>query len=146
MSRAGMILMSKVGKVQIQDQEGNNILSIYEGPWQPSSISSTLSITSNKVTLSVGKIMDVSQGMLRLSKSQKQSIIESIDTDLDLGSHDIKANTLISKHISTSSTYGNGILYSDIDGTILEKKQQKIINFIAFNFFDIKNKFLTYEK
>jgi len=34
----------------------------------------------------------------------------------------------------------------DIDETILKKKQQKIINFIAFIFFDIKNTYLTYEK
>ena len=34
----------------------------------------------------------------------------------------------------------------DIDETILKKKQQKIINFIAVIFFDIKNTYLTYEK
>ena len=34
----------------------------------------------------------------------------------------------------------------DIDETIFKKKQQKIINFIVLIFFDIKNKYLTYEK
>ena len=39
-----------------------------------------------------------------------------------------------------------GVSVCDIDETILKKIQQKIINFIAFIFFDIKNTYLTYEK
>ena len=34
----------------------------------------------------------------------------------------------------------------DIDEAILKKKQQKIVNFIALIIFDIKNKYLAYEK
>ena len=41
---------------------------------------------------------------------------------------------------------GTSSFVCDIDETILKKKQQKIINFIAFIFFVIKNKYLTYEK
>ena len=63
--------------------------------------------------------MDVSKGILRLSKSQKQSIVEGVGANLDFGKHDVKANTLVSHSISSTSSYGNGILYSDIDGTIL---------------------------
>ena len=34
----------------------------------------------------------------------------------------------------------------DVDRNMFKKKQQKIINFIAFIIFDIKNTYLTYEK
>merc|ERR1719199_1970435 len=59
--------------------------------------------TKQSLSLETSKILDVSNGIFRLSKSQKASILYGIDSDINLRDNGMKANQLISSQLSLSS-------------------------------------------
>merc|ERR1711991_360547 len=68
-----------------------------------------------KVNVVRSKTLDVSNGMIHMSPSQKASIVEGVGRDIDIGMYSMKANDLVSRSLISSKT---GILYSTEDGTI----------------------------
>ena len=75
-------------------------------------------VTSN--TLTIGSYLDVSNGMLMLSQSQKASIVEGVGQDIDIGVYDMKVNNVISSSLESSKD--GGMLYTNRDGKILSMK------------------------
>merc|ERR1711968_92921 len=73
--------------------------------------------TSNKIDLMSSRTMDVSNGILVLSQSQKASIVEGVGEDIDIGVYDMTANNVISSSLKSSN--GGGLLYTNNDGQIL---------------------------
>merc|ERR1711871_499379 len=63
------------------------------------------------------RTMDVSNGILVLSQSQKASIVEGVGEDIDIGVYDMTANNVISSSLKSSN--GGGLLYTNNDGQIL---------------------------
>ena len=48
-------------------------------------------------------MLDVSNGMLMLSQSQKASIVEGVGQDIDIGVYDMKVNNVISSSLESSN-------------------------------------------
>merc|ERR1711871_1058999 len=63
------------------------------------------------------RTMDVSNGILVLSQSQKASIVEGVGEDIDIGVYDMTANNVILSSLKSSN--GGGLLYTNNDGQIL---------------------------
>ena len=81
----------------------------------------------NSLDILSGTTLDVSNSMIRLSQSQKASIIESVGKDIDIGSYDLNVgNVLMKDLVSTNGDTGGGLTYVDSSGRVngLEAKEQ----------------------
>merc|ERR1712072_1324256 len=73
-------------------------------------------VNDNSVNILSGTVLDVSKGMLRLSQSQKASIIEGVGKDLDIGPYDLNVGNILMKDLKSNT--GGGITYVDASGRV----------------------------
>merc|ERR1711916_123061 len=73
-------------------------------------------ISSNTLNIMSSNVFDVSNSILKMSPSQKASIIEGIQQNIDIGKYNIKAENMISNSLVSSNT---GLLYGDDEGKIV---------------------------
>merc|ERR1711916_372498 len=72
--------------------------------------------SSNTLNIMSSNVFDVSNSILKMSPSQKASIIEGIQQNIDIGKYNIKAENMISNSLVSSNT---GLLYGDDEGKIV---------------------------
>ena len=89
-------------------------------------------------------MLDVSNGMLMLSQSQKASIVEGVGQDIDIGVYDMKVNNVISSSLESSN--GWWLLYTNRDGKILSMKDvlsydvtSNTLRYQSTNMMDVSN-------
>merc|ERR1712072_647561 len=70
----------------------------------------------NALNIMSSKVFDISKGILKMSPSQKASILEGIQQNIDIGQYNLKADNLVSNSLVTSNT---GLLYADDEGKIV---------------------------
>merc|ERR1711871_767089 len=101
-------------------------------------------IISQNVVLKSNKILDLSSGILRISKSQKQSIFDGINSDIDWNNNNIKASELIGSELvlPSSSKTNHNILYAKKDGTLMSADNVLMYDIISQNVVLKSNKIL----
>merc|ERR1711968_388940 len=74
---------------------------------------------SNVMSMNVGTTLDVSKGMLRMSQSQKASIVEGVGEDIDIGDHEMMAKTIVSTDLMGSE---GSLSYASTEGRLKSTK------------------------
>ena len=79
---------------------------------------------SNALNIMSSKVFDISKGILKMSPSQKASILEGVQQDIDIGDYNFRAKSISvsafssENLVSTSLIASKGILYTDDEGKI----------------------------
>merc|ERR1711968_358894 len=99
--------------------------------------------SSNTLNIMSSNVFDVSNSILKMSPSQKASIIEGIQQNIDIGKYNIKAENMISNSLVSSNT---GLLYGDDEGKIVSldnvfeyDTSSNTLNIMSSNVFDVSN-------
>merc|ERR1711916_250135 len=100
----------------------------------------------NTLNIMSSNVFDVSNNILKMSPSQKASIIEGIQQNIDIGKYNIKAENMISNSLQSSNT---GLLYADDEGKIVSLDNvfeydisSNTLNIMSSNVFDVSNSIL----
>merc|ERR1711991_190703 len=100
----------------------------------------------NSIYVTANTVFDVSNSILKMSPSQKASIIEGIKQNIDIGKYNTKAENMISNSLVSSNT---GLLYGDDEGKIVSldnvfeyDTSSNTLNIMSSNVFDVSNSIL----